>query len=246
MVVYCTGSSPTTVALPCSLEASPTPLDLDLALKPSALCKAFPSDKKIVVAVVGSSHSAILVLRNLVHLARASHLLLEVCWFTRSPALKYAVYQDGRILYDNTGLKGEAAEFAQTHLDGDKLQTGPVSDIVRRVDCSGGMAKETDILRRELPRCNYIIQAIGYTPNELPSMENRPQFDKTTGRFLDGKSGKRLNCLYGAGIAFPERVIDMSGDVEYAVGFFKFISFLKRVIPQWLSETGLDLENSAE
>jgi hypothetical protein len=37
--------------------------------------------------------------------------------FYREP-LKYAVEQpDGWILYDNTGLKGEAADWARAHLD---------------------------------------------------------------------------------------------------------------------------------
>ncbi|KAK9792936.1 putative FAD/NAD(P)-binding domain-containing protein [Seiridium cardinale] len=242
MVIYCTGSSPTTAPLPLGLERSPKPLDLDLALKPSALCKSIPSHTKTTVGVIGASHSAILVIMNLVRLARASHSLLQVCWFTRSTGVKYARYEDGRIFYDNTGLKGEAAEFARTHLDGDRLQNGPIRDVVRRVDCSGGVAKERDVLLGELPRCDYVVQAIGYTPNALPAMNMPFRFDNSTGGFVDGKSGRPMKGLHGAGIAFPERVVDPSGDVEYAVGFFKFMSFLKRVVPQWVSDADLDVK----
>jgi hypothetical protein len=31
--------------------------------------------------------------------------------------------------------------------------------------------------------------------------------------------------LFGAGIAFPERVVDPHGNEEYAVGFWKFMKF---------------------
>lgn len=39
--------------------------------------------------------------------------------------------------------------------------------------------------------------------------------------------------MYGAGIAWPERVKDPHGNVEFAVGFKKFMKFVKRVSPAW-------------
>jgi hypothetical protein len=33
----------------------------------------------------------------------------------------------------------------------------------------------------------------------------------------------------------PNRVVDPHGNEEYAVGFWKFMKFLKRVVPSWLA-----------
>ena len=53
-----------------------------------------------IVAVFGSSHSAMLVLRNLVESG-----VKKIINFYRTP-LRYAVYYDDWILFDDTGLKG--------------------------------------------------------------------------------------------------------------------------------------------
>ncbi|KAK6210501.1 hypothetical protein LQW54_006109 [Pestalotiopsis sp. IQ-011] len=243
-VVYCTGSAPTVTALPISSEEEPSLLPLDIALKPSALCKTIASNTRTTVAVIGASHSAILVLMNLVRIARSSHPLLHVKWFTRSAALKYAVYKDGKIFHDNTGLKGEAAEWARSmKLDAETFETSPLRDVVTRVDCSGGAAKEAEAYRRELPGCDLMVQAIGFTRNQLPVMNKTLQYDHHTSQFLEKASRRVVPGLYGAGIAFPEGVVDPSGDQEYAVGFFKFMKFLKRVSPQWVSKADVSVHS---
>lgn len=243
-VVYCTGSAPTVTALPISSEEEPSLLPLDIALKPSALYKAIPSNTRTTVAVIGASHSAILVLMNLVRIARSSHPLLHVKWFTRAAALKYAVYKDGKIFHDNTGLKGEAAAWAKSmKLDAETFETSALRDVVTRVGCSGGAAKEADAYRRELPGCDLMIQAIGFTRNQLPVMNKTLQYDHHTSQFLETASRRVVPGLYGAGIAFPEGVVDPSGDQEYAVGFFKFMKFLKRVSPQWVSKADISVHS---
>ena len=60
----------------------------------------------------------------------------------------------------------------------------------------------------------------------------RTAFDPLTGGFRDEK-GDEIRGLYGAGIAWPNRVTDPEGNVEYAVGLAKFMSFLKEVVPSW-------------
>lgn len=237
MVVYCTGSSPTTVPLPVAPESSPAALDLDIALKPSLLARTIPADKEVTVGVVGASHSAILVLKNLLALAQQSHPKLRVSWFSRSPTLKYAIYKEGWILYDNTGLKGEAAQFARDQLDGERLNSSDAGKVISRVDCSGGVEKEKEAMGRKLPRCDYVVQAVGFTRDELPAMKQQIQFNNETGGFTDARTGKIVPGLFGAGIAFPEKVVDPEGNVEYAVGFFKFMKFLNRVIPEWVAKT---------
>ncbi|KAJ5997654.1 hypothetical protein N7499_005951 [Penicillium canescens] len=234
-LILCTGSHPTTVPLPIQ-DPSLQRLDLDLVLKPSALAKTLRQDVPLTTAVVGASHSAILALLNLINLHNTSHPNLRVKWFTRHP-LRYAEYKDGWILRDNTGLKGMAAEFARTQLEDDKLATSPAGKVVTKIDCAGGREAEGEMYRRHLPGCDYIVQAVGYTRDPLPQLakDGAPlaiEFDHGNGRFHQ-TGGADVPGLFGAGIAFPERVVDPLGNVEYAVGFFKFMKFLKRVVPTW-------------
>ncbi|KXJ92903.1 pyridine nucleotide-disulfide oxidoreductase-domain-containing protein [Microdochium bolleyi] len=277
LLVYCTGASPTLVPLPApssstflpSPSSTPRLLELDTALKPSLLAKALVRTATITteaeagpitVGVIGASHSAILVLMNLYNLATTSpaHANLRVRWFSRVPAdkgLKYAVYQDaGWILYDNTGLKGRAAQFARENLDTPQvLAASPVGKVVERIDCSGGADSEAAAFHQYLlgssnskvssSACDYVVQAVGFTTDTLPTMTLAksetavitPLFNHETGSFSDKTTREVLPGLHGAGIAFPERVVDPEGNVEHAVGFYKFVKFLNRVVPQWVN-----------
>lgn len=205
-------------------------------LKPSELVTALPKGCSLTVAVVGGSHSAIVALMNLVDLARTSHPQLRVKWFTRHP-LRYAEYMDGWILRDNTGLKGEAADFAREQLEDDRLPKSDAGRVIKKVDCSGG--KDVAAYQAHLPSCTHIVQAVGFTRDPLPELTRNgapltPEFDHESGAFSD-QNGQIIKGLYGAGIAFPERVVDPYNNVEYAVGFFKFMKFLKRVCPAWIA-----------
>lgn len=236
-LILCTGSHPTNLPIPIP-DLHISPLDLDTVLKPSVLTKALPTSNPTTVAVVGASHSAILALLNLVNLAQSSHPSLRVKWFTRHP-LRYAEYMDGWILRDNTGLKGLAADFAKTQLEDSVLTTSAAGKIIEKVDCSGGREKETEMYRVHLPDCEYITQAVGFTRDPLPKLLGESgeslslEFDHETGAFHGDAGGEKIPGLFGAGIAFPQRVVDPYGNVEYAVGFFKFMKFLKKVVPTW-------------
>jgi thioredoxin reductase len=204
-----------------------TPLDLDIALAPSILRKAVPAGSK--VGVIGSSHSAILALKNLFDLGDVS-----IVNFYRSPLL-YAIHKDGWILYDNTGLKGMAADWAKEILEAKHLPPN-----LSRVNLKESGRSERHIYDAELKGCTHLVSAIGYDMNELPKIEVdgtqiKPEFDPATGKFYIGHGNHQyLKGLYGAGIAFPERVTDPAGNTESAVGWFKFMKFVKRVSPQWL------------
>ena len=234
-LVFCTGSSPTEA--PISVPGHDIErLDLDVVLKPSDLVSYLPRNTPLTVAVVGASHSAILALLNLIDLARSSHPELRIKWFTRHP-LRYAEFMDGWILRDNTGLKGSVADFARQQLEDDKLPHSEAGQFITKVDCGGG--QEQAQFERHLPSCSHVVQAIGFTRDPLPELSINgfslePEFDPVSGGFRDG-NGRAVRGLYGAGIAFPERVVDPYGNVEHAVGFFKFMNFLKRVCPQWTS-----------
>ena len=239
-LILCTGSSPTVVPIPVS-GLSIERLDLDTVLQPSKLAKTFSTEELSTIAVIGASHSAILALMNLYELSRSkptTHAQLRIKWFTRHP-LRYAEFMDGWILRDNTGLKGQAAQFAREHLEDDSLPVSDAGKFIEKIDCAGGSQKETLAYETHLPGCTHIVHAVGYTRDPIPPLSRNGQpldsleFDHTAGDFRDKKSGMIIKGLHGAGIAFPERVVDPHGNVEYAVGFFKFMKFLKRVVPMW-------------
>lgn len=231
-LILCTGSSPISGPLPATHLSE---IHLDTGLTPTLLSKTIPTDQSVQVAVVGASHSAILVLRNLSNLAASTHPKLRIKWFTRHP-LRYAEERNGWILRDNTGLKGEVATWARQNLEPEALASSPVSQHLVKVETSHG--DETETYKRELVDCTHVCQAIGYKQDPLPELRVggktvTPRFDHVTGTFQDKESGEPIPGLYGAGIAFPERVVDPEGNTEYAVGLFKFMNFMKKVVPQW-------------
>ncbi|KAK5164363.1 uncharacterized protein LTR77_010059 [Saxophila tyrrhenica] len=242
-LVLCTGASPTIEPLPVELQNS-RPLELDTALSPTRLSSALSSQSPLNVAVIGASHSAILVLMNLYHLASSSKPDLRIRWLTRH-SLRYAEYMDGWILRDNTGLKGEAAEWARQNLEPETFKQSDVSNFIKRIDYEAG--DEEGTYEENLQGCQFYVQAIGYRPDPLPKLKTRggkeitPYFDNERGTFTYVKESEggsvgdlaRLPGLYGGGIAFPERVVDPRGNVEHAVGFWKFMKFVQRVSPGW-------------
>ncbi|RMD44501.1 hypothetical protein DV735_g741, partial [Chaetothyriales sp. CBS 134920] len=233
LLVLCTGAHPKSIKLP--QPTSIKDIHLDVALTPTKLQSAISQSEPATVAVIGSSHSAILAILNLYNLATTSHPKLRIKWFSRSPLL-YAVPQGDWILYDNTGLKGLAATWARDHLEHDTLQSSKASRYIEKVSLS---ERESFTASPVLSQCSHIVQAIGYAPNPLPNLTfdgallpTPPAHDPHSGAFND-RDGRPVPGLYGAGIAWPESVTDPAGNVESAVGLFKFMRFLRRVVPEW-------------
>ena len=232
-VILCTGSSPTNQQLPVSISNT-SPLELDHALSPKLLAKEIPKEST-TVAVIGASHSAVLVLINLYKLASTTHPDLRIKWFTRHD-LRYAEFMDGWIRRDNTGLKGAAAAWAKENLEPTKFESSPVIKFVTKI----AYEKENEIqtYEKHLSGCDRYVQAIGYTRDPLPGLKDATGSDITynyqpdTGSFKN-VDGKQIPGLFGAGIAWPERVTDPEGSVEWAVGFWKFMRYAKRVVPDW-------------
>jgi hypothetical protein len=242
-VILCTGSSPTEQPLPeCAVGAAR--LDLDTALSPTLLSEKLSPLGPTTVSVIGASHSAILVLRNLYNLASSGKADLKIRWFTRH-ALRYAEFMDGWILRDNTGLKGEVAVWAKANLEPEVFPKSDVSKYVEAISYKANEEEET--FKKHLPGSDFICQAIGYTRDPIPTLktatgkEIKPYYNHEKGSFDYVKESEcgsignlaKLPGLYGAGIAWPEQVKDPHGNVEYAVGFFKFMKFVKRVSPDW-------------
>ncbi len=161
------------------------------------------------VAVFGSSHSAILILRDLINLN-----VKRVINFYRSPE-RYAVYMNNWILFDNTGLKGDAADWAKENLNNKKH-----ANLQRYLST-------TDNIHQYLPSCNKVIYATGFKPRHI----NVPHLAELE---YNDKTGIIAPGLFGIGIAFPEGACDKFNNFEYNVGLRKFIRYLDRIMPIWL------------
>lgn len=212
-------------------------IDLETCLKPSELKTVVSAGS--VVGVVGSSHSAVLAIKNLYEIPG-----VKIVNFYRSPLL-YAEYKDDWILYDNTGLKGIAADWGKEVLEHPDIEKLTRVDMKAEGAYRGpGNRSERDFYQKALKRCSHLVAAVGYVENEWPAIrgiswpanarDTHAHFDPHTGKFTNAKiDGEPVPGLYGAGIAYPETVTDKAGNVESAVGWFKFMKFLKRVGPEW-------------
>ena len=199
-VVLALGSEPKTMPSPVPI------IPLSEALDTEHLSGwVEPTD---TVAVFGASHSAVIVIRLLLELG-----VKQVINFYRSP-LRYAVYMENWILFDNTGLKGQTAKWAREHIDGN------MPENLTRV-----WASEENI-QAYLPLCHKAVQAIGFKPRSV-TIEGMPVVEH------NDKSGIIAPGLFGFGIAFPETTVDPFGNVETSVGLWKFLNYLNRVISVW-------------
>ena len=125
--------------------------------------------------------------------------------------------------------------WAKENLEEDRLPSSEVSKYLEKIATS--REKEHEDYNKYLPDCTHVVQAIGFKKNEIPLLQKEGQkmeaiYDFQTGGF-ENKKGERVKGLYAAGIAWPERVVDPEGNTEYAVGLWKFMAYLKRVVPGW-------------
>lgn len=166
-----------------------------------------PEDR---VAVFGSSHSAVLILANLTNLS-----VKKIVNFYQKP-LQYALYLEDWVLFDNTGLKGFAAEWARKHLDGKH----PLN--LSRMLSSDHTFDETFSV------CNKVIYAVGFERRKTPILE---QFE---GMQYNDRTGIIAPGLFGVGIAFPQAQFDPLMNLEYRVGLWKFMDYLNTILPIWI------------
>lgn len=202
-VIVAPGSEPVSLGYPSVNEVL-----LTEALKFNQL--KYHCQSKDKVAVFGSSHSAIILLQELIENCKVEH----VYNFFLSP-LCYATYFDDWILFDDKGLKGKAAEWARENIDG-KLP----KNLTRL------LSNENNI-RSVLPLCTKVIYATGFKPRSIPIEGiNHLEYNTRTGIIAPG--------LFGLGIAFPEVREDGVGNIGHRVGLWKFMDYLLRVMPIWL------------
>ena len=187
----------------------PELIHLETALHPEKLRGVVgPQD---TVAVFGSSHSAVLVLANLVELG-----VKKAINFYRSPH-KYAIHLNDWILFDDTGLKGFSAKWAKKHLDG-----VPPANLSR-------VLISNHTFQESLALCNKAVYAVGFERRKLPVLEQyeRLHYDDRTGIIAPG--------LFGCGLAFPQAKFDPLGHLDYRVGLWKFMDYLNSILPIWLA-----------
>lgn len=203
-VILAVGSVPKRLHHP-HLEEIP----LEVALDPHKLAKLALDDA--TVAVFGSSHSSMVALPNLLDTP-----VREVVNFYRSPT-KYAVYLGDQILFDDTGLKGNAAQWARENIDG----TYP--ERLERCRVDGPEFCE------QLQACSHVVYTVGFTRRQLPATPQWGELD------YDPANGILAPGLFGVGIAFPEYGIDSFGSGQYRIGLSKFMQRLNCALPLWLN-----------
>jgi hypothetical protein len=203
-VVLATGSHPRSMDYDCGSEIS-----LDVALDKAQLAQCVsPADS---IAVVGSAHSAVLVMKALSELPVA-----RIINFYTTP-LQYVIDMGSWVLHAESGLKGIAAEWART-----VLEKNPPANLVRVINSEASRTAW-------LPICNKVIYASGFERNDIPPINGSTApitYNPTTGIIAPH--------LFGIGIAFPEVQIDPLGNKEHRVGLNSFMAYALRVTPEWL------------
>ena len=201
-VILATGSVPTTLNYP-DIDTLP----FDTAIDKERLQEVINPHE--TYAVFGSSHSAIIIIHHLVALNTK-----KIINFYRSPC-RYAVDMGDWILFDNTGLKGQTAEWAREHIDG----IWP-NNLVRYT------SNESN-LTHYLPECDKVIYATGFTKRNTLAISDYDHNDYNPHVGIIGPG------LFGFGIGYPEIKPDPYGCVETQVGLWKFMVYLDKVMPIW-------------
>lgn len=201
-VVLAVGAVPNKISIP-HVDEIPVEVALDLERLAEVPLEG------ATVAVFGSSHSSMIVLPHLLRRPVA-----KVINFYRSP-LKYAVYLDDWILFDDTGLKGRAAVWARENID------GVYPPRLERCQVSSPDYDE------KIAECDRAVYTVGFERRKLPAT---PQWGELA---YNHRNGILAPGLFGVGIAFPEYATDPYGYGQYRVGLKKFIDYLESVLPLW-------------
>ncbi|OQE34577.1 hypothetical protein PENCOP_c017G08445 [Penicillium coprophilum] len=200
-------------------------------MRRSRLPSLLPQGSKSVVAVVGNSHSGILCCWNLYDISKSDQRDIKIFNFRRRP-ITYAIYTKGGIVFDNSGLKGNTAQWVKNVME-NQLDHTQLEEI--------GLSKNEDtVYRKYLPKCTHIVYATGYQRSSPPKIyingqrkDTEIEFDMQSSAFHLRGGGERVFGLYGNGIVFPQLVKDPEGHIEEAVGVAKFFSFAEKVKENW-------------
>jgi hypothetical protein len=203
-VVLATGSHPKELNYPVAHK-----IPLDLALNKSYLAQSVRNTDTI--AVVGSAHSAMLILKFL-----SESQVGRIINFYKNP-LVYIIDHGTWVEHQQEGLKGSTAEWVKN-----VLEKNPPANLLR-------IFNTPEALEAWLPVCNKIVYAVGYEANQLPPINGKTEL------IYDDISGVIAPRLFGIGIAFPEKYTYPDGSSEYRVGLKFFMEYAQRVVPQWMA-----------
>lgn len=202
-VIIATGSVPSILSYP---DVHVIPFEIAINHKKLKAC-LHPED---TFAVFGSSHSAMIIIRHLLDLG-----VKKVINFYRSPC-RYAIEMGDWILFDNTGLKGQTADWTRENID------GVIPSNLFRYSASPSNISQF------LPECNQVVYAVGFEPRNNISING---YDSALYNPHVGIIGPGL---FGFGIAYPELKADPFGNIEPQVGLWKFMIYLNKALPVWL------------
>jgi hypothetical protein len=203
-VVVATGSHPKQ-----TMFTGVETLDLDYSLDKNKLASLVNENDS--VGVIGSAHSALLVVRFL------SEIGVKSIYNFYKHTIVYPTKIHGHIAWSALGIKGELAKWSK-----EKLETGALPNLIRIHQYSN------EVLQSLVPQlCSKVIVASGYERNWLPGRIDYDSYDPHTGQVTHN--------LYGVGIAFPEKKIDAFGNVEWSVGLAQFMDYLKMIVPLWIT-----------
>lgn len=205
-VILATGSVAKTLDL--NLETDKIILDCNIAFIESELNNFLQSHRGVDhVAVIGSSHSAALAVMQLLKAGcTVSHFMVGDYRYA-----EYKISSNGYpyTKYDNTGLKGEVASFTQglTHENYFKFRGNNKDEV-------------SALVKQHQDKFTHVVVAIGYQPANTLTINH-----KTLAEFTyDAQSLKidTLTRVSGLGIAFPQKVQGVEGELEFSVGIGKF------------------------
>ena len=201
-IILATGAVPTNLVYP-EIDVVP----FDVAIDKNRLTDYVNLNE--TYAVFGSSHSAVMIVKHLVDLG-----VKKIINFYRSPC-RYAIDMGDWILFDNTGLKGDTAQWARQYIDGlwpQNLERHTSNEV--NIACY-------------LPECDKVIYAIGFKQRNTIIMGDYEHMHYNPHVGVIGPG------LFGLGIAYPEKKPDPFGSVETQVWLWKFMGYLTKVMPVW-------------
>lgn len=248
-VILCTGSYP---ILPPSLIPSPEfgftgvcQHSLDEMVCPQYCLDLFNvrdagSDLKVLSrdvpwAVIGSSHSAMLVVKNLCEAG-----VRNIVNFYRSELRFMHAAPNGTMIYPGIGLKGPVGAWVESNL------MCPDNDhpIVKRVQSQEGMSWDQQM---KIHNVGHVVAAVGFRRDEgsLPvvrvsdrclTTSDLDGFDRRTGRIPTGSALDPYiggPALFGGGIAFPQDIVDGAGHVQPWVGLKRSIELTDVMVDEY-------------
>lgn len=226
-VILATGAQAKTIALPIQ-HKNITMIAPTFTFIESELANYREQQKIRRVAVIGSSHSAALAT---MHLLQAG---IPVTQFMNKE-YKYArecETEDGTkyTLHDNTGLKGNVAQFTQSLLQSNMPHYH--AKLIRHI--ANQTTDVSALLTAHLAPCSHAVATIGYERSQTLFINQRALSTYSYNPYTSEINN--TNNLFGIGIAFPEKVTAHSGEVEFAVGVGKFWSTAHRdaILKCWL------------